>query len=152
MFTYINPRRLNLFASHWAYQIAKIEKGLSSNLSHGNLNSSRTFIDIKDAMEAYWYAALYGRIGDVYNIGGETKVKIKDILTLLIAKSKKKIQTKIDKNLLRKSDIKFQLPDVTKFKKHTDWKPKIQLDESLDNLLNEMRKKVIKEYRIKKIS
>ena len=31
MFTYLNPRRLNLFASHWANQIVKIEKGEEKN-------------------------------------------------------------------------------------------------------------------------
>ena len=37
MFTYMNPRRTNLFQSSFASQIAKIEKGKQKFLYHGNL-------------------------------------------------------------------------------------------------------------------
>ena len=76
MFTYINPRRLNLFSSNWAHQIAQIEKGKKKYLLHGNLNSTRTILDIEDAMEAYWLAAKKGKIGEIYNIGGTETYKI----------------------------------------------------------------------------
>ena len=55
MFTYLNPRRTNLFASNWANQIAEIEKGNNKLLHHGNLNSVRTIVDINNAMEAYCF-------------------------------------------------------------------------------------------------
>ena len=80
MFTYINPRRINLFASHWAYQIAQIEKGIKKILHHGNLNSTRTILDTEDAMEAYWLTAQKGKIGEIYNIGGTETYKISTIL------------------------------------------------------------------------
>ena len=46
MFTYNNPRRLNLFQSAFASQIVEIEKGKKKILSHGNLNSIRSFLDL----------------------------------------------------------------------------------------------------------
>ena len=82
MFTYLNPRRLNLFASHWANQIVKIE-GEQKILYHGNLNSTRTIIDIEDAMKSYWVAATRGRIGEIYNIGGNKIFKISKFLDIL---------------------------------------------------------------------
>ena len=75
-FTYLNARRTNLFASHWADQVAQIEKGKRKILYHGNLNSVRTIIDIKDAMEAYWIVHK-GKIGETYNIGGTKVLKLK---------------------------------------------------------------------------
>ena len=54
MFAYLNPRRADLFASAFARQVARIEAGLQSELKHGNLNSTRTLIDVRDAMRAYW--------------------------------------------------------------------------------------------------
>ncbi len=143
MFTYINARRINLFASHWAYQIAKIEFNQAKYLYHGNLNSSRNIIDIDDAMEAYWLAATKGKIGEIYNIGGTKQIKLKDFLKKLVKLSNKKIITKLDKNLLRKTDINTQIPSSTKFIKDTKWKPKINFETSLINFLNEMRTKVI---------
>ena len=140
MFSYINPRRTNLFASHWSSQIARIEKGKQKVLFHGNLNSIRTLIDIDDAVNAYWLAAKKGRIGEIYNIGSSEKINIKEVLKILIKKSKVKIKTKKDKKLLRKIDITLQIPSSNKFKRHTGWKQEFNLKNSLEKLLNESRK------------
>lgn len=139
MFTYLNARRVNLFASHWANQVAKIEKGKEKYLKHGNLNSVRTIIDINDAMEAYWVAASKGKIGEIYNIGGTKTINIKTFLDILIKKSNSKIQTKLDKKLLRKTDVTLQVPSTKKFFKDTGWKPKVKFEDSVDNLLHEFR-------------
>ena len=46
MFAYLNPRREDLFASSFAKQVAWIERGLKTELVHGNLDSVRTLIDV----------------------------------------------------------------------------------------------------------
>ena len=79
MFSYVNPRRTDLFATAFARQVARIEAGLQKVLSHGNLESVRTLIDVHDAMESYWEAALYCEPGEVYNIGGNATLA-QDIL------------------------------------------------------------------------
>tara|TARA_B100001964_G_scaffold222328_1_gene267151 strand:- start:799 stop:1761 length:963 start_codon:yes stop_codon:yes gene_type:complete len=139
MFTYLNPRRTNLFASHWADQVSKIEKGKLKILKHGNLKSTRTIIDIEDAMRSYWVAATSGKIGEVYNIGGNKIIEISEFLKILKRKANVKILTKIDKNLLRKTDVTLQIPDVKKFKKQTKWQPKVKFEDSVNSLLNEFR-------------
>ena len=63
MFSYTNSRRFTLFQSAFAKQIAEIEKNKIKYLKHGNLKSIRTFIDIDDAMNAYWLTAKKGKIG-----------------------------------------------------------------------------------------
>jgi len=141
MFTYFNGRRNNLFASSFADQIVKIENGKQKTLFHGNLESQRTILDIRDAMEAYYLAAIKGLPGQIYNIGGHNKATVRQILKSLIKMSKKKIVSKVDKKLLRPKDIKFQVPDSTKFIKQTNWKQKYKVDESLDYLLKECRER-----------
>ena len=42
------------------------------------------------------------KIGEVYNIGGGKNIKLKDFLKILKSLSKVKIESKIDKKLLRK--------------------------------------------------
>ena len=140
MFTYLNPRRLNLFASHWANQIVKIEQGKQKILFHGNLNSTRTIIDIEDAMRSYWVAATRGKIGEIYNIGGNKTVKISKFLEILKKKSKVKIKTKVDQKLLSKTDVTLQIPNSNKFRNQTNWKPIITFEKSLENFLKEFRK------------
>ena len=88
MFTYLNPRRTNLFASHWANQVSKIERGQLKILKHGNLKSTRTIIDIEDAMRSYWVAATSGKIGEIYNIGGNKIIEISEFLKILKKKQK----------------------------------------------------------------
>ena len=67
------------------------------------------------------------KIGEVYNIGGGKNIKLKDFLKILKSLSKVKIESKIDKKLLRKTDIKTQIPSSFKFSKITGWKPKMSL-------------------------
>jgi|TARA_Y100000294_G_C8551297_1_gene335425 GDP-D-mannose dehydratase len=141
MFTYNNPRRLNLFQSAFASQIVEIEKGKKKILSHGNLNSIRSFLDLNDGMEAYWATAKKGKVGEIYNIGGNKSFKVGDFLKKLIHFSKVKIKCKINRSLLRSKDVTLQIPSVKKFKKHTKWKPVVNFDKSLLNILDEFRKK-----------
>ena len=141
MFTYLNPRRTNLFASNWANQIALIEIGKQKMLHHGNLNSIRTILDMENTMEAYWLSAQKGRIGEIYNIGGIEPVKIKFFLKQLISYSDKKIKKFLDPKLLRKNDVTLQVPDISKFKRHTGWKNTTKVEKSALELLMYFRDK-----------
>ena len=52
---------------------------------------------------------------------------------------KKKINLRLDKNLLRPQDVDVQIPSSKKFTKATGWKPKILFKDSVRKLLNECR-------------
>jgi GDP-D-mannose dehydratase len=145
MFSYINARRDTLFQTAFAKQIVNIERKKQKVLKHGNLNSIRTFVDIDDAMSAYWLTATRGKIGEIYNIGGNKIISVKNFLKELISNSSVKIKTKLDKRLLRPQDVTLQIPSVDKFKKDTRWKQKNSFKVSVINLLNECRKKNIYE-------
>jgi GDP-4-dehydro-6-deoxy-D-mannose reductase len=144
MFSYTNGRRYNLFQSSFAKQIVEIENNKRKYLLHGNLNSFRSILDIEDAMEAYWQTAKKGKIGEIYNIGANQSISVKKVLRTLISFSKKKITAKKNKNLLRVKDIYIQMPSSSKFRKHTGWRPKVKIKDSLKKLLDDERKKVIK--------
>ena len=140
MFTYLNARRDNLFASSWAKQLVEIEKGKRKFLEHGNLNSYRSIMSIEDAIEAYWLSATKGEIGEIYNIGAGKNIKLRKFLSELLKVSKIKIRTKTNKKLLRKTDIKKQIPNSNKFILHTKWKNKNNFTKDLSYFLNEIRK------------
>lgn len=145
MFTYLNPRRTDLFATSFARQIARIELGLQKVLLHGNLDSVRTFIDVRDAVRAYWDAVLYCVPGEVYNIGGSTTMTVGDCLKRLQALSRTRIPTRVDPGLLRPSDVTLQIPSVVKFAEATGWKPRYAFDDSLASLLDHWRRETRKE-------
>ncbi len=142
MFTYINPRRTDLFASSFARQIARIENGLQSKLYHGNLNSVRTILDVRDAMRAYWLAITRCKYGEVYNIGGSNVLSVGNFLKKLIKKSKVKINTELNVNLLRPNDVTLQIPDSSKFIKQSKWGELYSIDDSIDLLLSYWRNQI----------
>lgn len=135
MFSYLNPRRTDLFATSFARQVALIERGLQAELIHGNLDSVRTMIDVRDAMRAYWDAALYCEPGEAYNIGGTTTLTVGQFLERLISMCRVKIPTRCDSRLLRPADVTLQIPCVEKFRQATGWEPTVTFDESLAELL-----------------
>jgi len=135
MFAYLNPRRTDLFATSFAKQVAWVEKGLQKEVIHGNLDSVRTLIDVRDAMRAYWDAILYCKAGEAYNIGGATIMKVGEFLERLISLSEVPIRTRSDPSLFRPADVTLQIPCVDKFVKETGWQPTYSFDESINNLL-----------------
>ncbi|TMH71288.1 MAG: NAD-dependent epimerase/dehydratase family protein [Betaproteobacteria bacterium] len=141
MFAYLNPRRTDLFATSFARQVARIEAGLQKELTHGNLESVRTIVDVRDAMRAYWDALLHCKPGEVYNVGGTTTMTVGEVLKRLIAMATKPIPTRLDPALLRPADVTLQIPNVERFIAATGWKPKYSFDESLAHLLEYWRRR-----------
>jgi len=139
MFTYINPRRTDLFATSFAKQIAWIEHGLQNVIVHGNLDSVRTLIDVRDAMSAYWKAVVHCEPGETYNIGGVTTMTVGEVLEALISLSNSDISTREDTTLLRPADVTLQIPNTEKFRKVTGWLPQYEVEESLQYLIDYWR-------------
>jgi GDPmannose 4,6-dehydratase/GDP-4-dehydro-6-deoxy-D-mannose reductase len=139
MFAYLNPRRSDLFATSFARQVALIEAGKQKELLHGNLDSVRTLIDVRDAMEAYWVATTKCAPGEAYNIGGTTVMKVGEFLEVLKKLAKCPIPSRVDPALLRPADVTLQIPDVSKFEKTTNWRPKYSFEESMKHLLDYWR-------------
>jgi GDP-4-dehydro-6-deoxy-D-mannose reductase len=140
MFAYINPRRGDIFSSAFARKIVEIEQGKREILTHGNLDSVRTLIDVRDAMESYWIACQHCDYGVPYNIGGETVITVRQFLDVLKSKSSCQIKSEVDESLLRPVDVTMQIPDVTKFISKTNWKPKYSIEESIEFLLDHYRR------------
>lgn len=142
MFAYINPRRRDLFASAFAWQVAEIEAGKRHVLKHGNLDSIRNIIDVRDAMRTYWMACDHCEPGQEYNIGGKTVLSVGEFLEKLIKYARVPIKFEHDKALLRPVDTTKQIPDTSKFDSTTKWKPKYTIDQSMVWLLETYRKEL----------
>ncbi|MFA5275922.1 MAG: GDP-mannose 4,6-dehydratase, partial [Candidatus Omnitrophota bacterium] len=121
MFTHTGPRRGDVFAlSFFAKQIAAAELGLGKPVIRaGNLDSVRTFCDVRDAARAYWILINKCKPGEVYNIGGNRTMTIGEALKMMVSYSNLKLEIKIDPGLLRPSDVTLQIPCVDKFRNET---------------------------------
>lgn len=147
MFTHTGPRRGDVFhESTFAKQIAMIEANLIEPIVKvGNLNSLRTYADVRDAVRAYYMLVTINPIpGEYYNIGGSYTCTVGDTLNTLLSFSPKKdaIRVEVDPERLRPIDADLQVPDCTKFKKHSGWEPIIPYEKTMRDLLDYWRVRI----------
>ena len=146
MFTHTGPRRGDVFAeSTFAKQIALIEVGaIPPIVKTGNLDSLRTWADVRDAVKAYHLLVTVNPLpGEYYNIGGNFTCSIKEMLDYLLSISTvESISVEMESARLRPIDADLQVPDTTKFEAHTGWKPEIGFEETMTDLLNYWRQRV----------
>jgi len=146
MFTHTGPRRGDVFAeSTFAKQIAMIEAGLIEPvIKVGNLDSLRTWSDVRDAVRAYYMLVTENPTpGEYYNIGGTYSCTVREMLNHLISLSTiENIKVEIEQERLRPIDADLQVPDISKFKKHTGWEPKITFEKTMFDLLEYWRERI----------
>jgi GDPmannose 4,6-dehydratase len=146
MFTHTGPRRGDVFAeSTFAKQIAMIEAGIQEPIIKvGNLDSLRTWSDVRDAVKAYYLLVTKDpTAGEYYNIGGSYSCSVGEMLNYLISISTHAdIKIETDPERLRPIDADLQIPDTTKFKAHTGWAPEITFEKTMQDLLDYWRTKI----------
>lgn len=146
MFTHTGPRRGDVFAeSTFAKQIAMIEAGMIPPVvKTGNLDSLRTFADVRDAVKAYYMLVTVNPTpAAYYNIGGTYTCSIKDMLNTLVGMSTvNNITVETDPERLRPIDADLQVPNTAKFEAVTGWKPEISFETTMTDLLNYWRERV----------
>jgi len=146
MFTHTGPRRGDVFAeSTFAKQIAMIEAEIIPPVVKvGNLDSLRTWADVRDAVEAYYQLVTINPTpGAYYNIGGTFTCTIREMLDKLISLSTRRdIEVLVDPERLRPIDADLQVPNTAKFEAHTGWKPKYSFDQTMADLLAYWRDRV----------
>ena len=122
-----------------------IEAGLVEPKLHvGNLDSLRTWSDVRDAVRAYYMlVTLNPKSGEYYNIGGSYTCTVGEMLQYLIDQSTvNDIEVQVDQDRLRPIDADLQVPDTSKFKQHTGWEPEIPFEKTMRDLLDYWRDKI----------
>ena len=152
MGTHSGPRRSDVFfESTVAKQIALIEAGYQEPVvSVGNLTSTRTFQDARDAVRAYYLLLLAsesGKVvcGDYFNIAGEEALQLPDVVSMLLSMSSRRdIEVRTDSDRLRPIDADYQMFDNTKILQTIDWKPVIPVRQMFSDLLDHWRSEIAK--------
>lgn len=152
MGTHSGPRRSDVFfESTVAKQIALIEAGYQrAEIRVGNLSSTRTFQDARDAVRAYFLlleASAQGKIvcGDYFNIAGDEAFQLPEVIDILLGFSTRTdIKVVTDQDRLRPIDADYQMFDNTKIRAAIDWKPEIAVKKMFEDLLNHWRNEIAK--------
>lgn len=141
-FNHIGPGQSSMFViSDFAKQIAEIEKGIREPIIQvGNLDVKRDFSDVRDIVRGYLHLVQNGVKGEIYNIGSGKSYAIRELLSYMAGISPKMIEVKLDPSKLRPMDIKELRADITKIREHTNWKPIIEIADTLNDIVNYWRK------------
>jgi GDPmannose 4,6-dehydratase len=152
MGTHSGPRRSDVFfESTVAKQIALIEAGYQEPaIFVGNLSSTRTFQDARDAVRAYFLlleASARGCIpcGEYFNIAGEEAYQLPQVIEILLELSTRRdIKVVTDQERLRPIDADYQMFDNTKIRTAIDWRPEIPVRKMFSDLLDHWRDEIAK--------
>ena len=98
-------------------------------LVYGDGEQTRDFTYVEDVVEANILAAFSNECGEVFNVGGGSKLSINDLIKLIekMTNHEAKIQY-VEK---QKGDVRDTLADTSKIKVKIGWKPKYKIEEGL---------------------
>jgi GDP-4-dehydro-6-deoxy-D-mannose reductase len=136
-FNHFGPRQMPGFvAADFAQRIAEIEVGrLPPEIAVGNVDARRDLTDVRDTVRAYSLIAERGQPGRAYNVCSGRTVVIRDLLELLLARSRVPIAVRTDPARLRPSDQPVVLGDPSRIRDELGWSAEIPLERTLDDLL-----------------
>jgi len=131
-----------------ARQIAWIEAGLQEPvLRVGNLEAQRDFTDVRDVVRAYRLLLERGDPGEAYNIGSGRPRPIREVLELLLTMAQRPVRVEIDPQRIRPVEIPISAADTTRIRERLGWQPRIPLEQSLRDVLEEWRARAREEQR-----
>ena len=142
LFNQIGPRQsADYAAANFARQIAAAEAGTHEPvIETGDLSSRRDITDVRDMVAAFPLLLEHGRSGEVYNAGRGETYRIQDLLDKLIALARVKVEVRSKAEPERKADTAVTRADARKLRSTTGWFPKIPLEKTLSDILDDWRK------------
>jgi len=138
-FNHIGPGQKDIFViSSFAKQLVGIKLGKSNTntITTGDLNIIRDFIDVRDVVNAYYKLLMNGKKGEVYNICSGNGISLNDIIVKMCQKLSIEVNLEMNQELIRPNDNKIIIGNSDKLKKELNWKPQIDLEKSLDDILS----------------
>ena len=106
---------------------------------YGSGNQSRTYCYITDAIEGFIRVICLGKPGEAYNIGNnKPEVSVKDVFSIFekIYANKLKVDFVNHPKSYPNDEPQRRCPDLSKSKKHLNYKPKIKLNNGLKKYLD----------------
>ncbi len=140
-FNLFGPGQSDTFAiASFGRQIVEAELGRRApSIEVGNLAARRDYTDVRDAVKAYVALLERGRSGEVYNVGGGGVRAIGEILSLLIQRARRPVTVRTDPSRFRPIDAYALGPDVRRIQNEIGWRPTIELDQTVQDILEDWR-------------
>lgn len=96
---------------------------------YGDGRQSRDFTHVDDIVEANWLASERGLPGDVYNIGGGSRVTLNEVIDMIKAMVGQAL--KVNHEGVQKGDVRHTFADMSKARETLGYEPKVSMQEGL---------------------
>ena len=140
IFNSTGTRKVNDVTSDFTKRAVEAEKTSNWELKVGNLDTKRAIMDQRDLVKGLMLLAEKGKAGDVYNISSEYVYQMSDIVKMIEKQVGHKLEIKIDEKLIRPTDEKIIVGDITKLKEDTGWYQDIRMAQTISDMLDYWRK------------
>jgi GDP-4-dehydro-6-deoxy-D-mannose reductase len=142
-FNHLGPGQIPRFvAPALAERIARNELDGGAVVPVGNLSARRDFTDVRDVVRAYRLLVERGEPGEAYNICSGSAVSVQQLAEALLTMARRPMELKPDPELERPVDVPVLLGDHSRLSAATGWAPTIPLEQTLTDLLDDMRARV----------
>ena len=139
IFNSTGTRKVNDVTSDFTHRAVIAERTGVYELRVGNLETKRAIMDQRDLVKGLILLAEKGTPGEVYNISSEHVYQMKDIVTIIEQQIGHELHLNVDAALIRPTDEKIIVGDVTKLKHDTGWKQDIPMERTIADMLDYWR-------------
>ncbi len=105
----------------------------------GNLSSARDFLDVRDAVAAYWLIAQQGAVGEIYNVCSGESTTIRELADTLIDIVGEPYSVESCSERFHQGDIRHSCGECAKLRQRTGWVHGYALVDSLRDTLAAFR-------------
>ncbi|MDP1819872.1 MAG: GDP-mannose 4,6-dehydratase [Acidimicrobiales bacterium] len=142
-FNHLGPGQSeNFVAPALAARIARAERDSLDEIPVGNLTPRRDVTDVRDVARAYRLLMEHGTPGEVYNVCSGRDLAIQELADKLVGLAKRPISLTPDPTLERPIDLPVLRGDASKLHAATGWEPEIPIEQTLVDLLEDLRTRV----------
>lgn len=144
-FTHTGPGQRARFAlPAFAAQVAAIERGEHRPvLAVGDLDVVRDYSDVRDVVRAYADLLARGAPGEAYNVCSGRGLSLRHLVEMMIGAARVSIRVELDPARLRPADLGHLVGDPHKLMAATGWRPSIEIERTLADLLEEARSRPV---------
>ena len=139
IFNSTGTRKVNDVTSDFTKRAIYAEMNGIYKLRVGNLESKRAIMDQRDLVNALILLSEKGKAGEVYNISSEHVYQMREIVEIIEKHMNCKFDIETDPKLVRSTDEKIIVGDITKLQNDTGWKQEISLYQTVGDMLDYWR-------------
>jgi nucleoside-diphosphate-sugar epimerase len=101
---------------------------------YGDGNQTRDFTYVDDVIEANLLAANHDEAGEVFNVGGGSNLRVKELIKKIEAITGKK--AKLEYVEAQKGDLRDTLADTSKAREVLNWQPEVSIEKGLERYIS----------------